>query len=399
MRIIPVEIIQDQYPSFQLPPSKSVYNRHRVLYHLAKEKMPFPTKGLPADCTHLDLALNSFDEDVYLGQGGTTLRFYLASRLLQNYQVKIQVDEQLKSRPIHPLLDSLEQLGLCIERGWPLHIKPAKKIGNKVFVNASDSSQFVSALALVGAFLENGLAIDWEENLASKSFFELTLRILSEWQIEYTVSKQSIHIKSGFKIPEQPSISGDWASASYVIMGAALRKQSVYLNNLVENTGQPDEELKTMLAPLGIKLKSLNRGMLAECTVEQMKLIQKDFTNCPDLAPTLCIWHLLKGIPIWFTGLNTLNKKESQRLNKLAELLKDMKLDFSVTADSLFCEVMNPTFPEKYEANTEGDHRLAMAFSDLCLKIPDLKLSEVQSVEKSYPQFWEEMRIWKIISK
>jgi len=398
-RIVPVELSPEKPPSIELPPSKSIYNRHRILYHLAKKPMPVQSSGLPADCRNLDLALSSLDEHVYLGQGGTSLRFYLASRLLEQKPVCVHIDEQLKSRPIEPLLDALEHLGLKMERGWPLKIEAAQKIGSDVSVNASASSQFVSALALVGAFMENSLVIKWTGHLPSRSFLHLTLDILEEWDISYTYYKDGLHIGTGYKVPKHIFIPGDWASASYAIMGAALRKQPVFIENLIENTGQPDERIKNFIAPLGVVLKAGERGMWVECSELPMDLTQMDFSNCPDLAPTFCIWHLIKGIPIWFTGLKTLNSKESQRLNKMAELLKDMQLEVRQSSDSLICEAMNPCFPERYVADTSGDHRLAMAFSELCLCIPHFSLSEVESVEKSFPNFWEQMSCWKIALK
>ena len=398
-RIVPVETNPAHLLSFELPVSKSTYNRHRMLHHLAGAKMPFVGAGLAADCRNLDLALNSTEEVVYLGQGGTTLRFYLASRLLSKNQIQIEVDEQLKTRPLKPLLDALEMLGLNVERTWPLLIKPGKGLKSKVHIPSVESSQFVSALALVGAFMENGITIEWTGELVSKSFLNLTLEVLKTWQISYEFEGQRLQIRPGFRLPDGIRMEGDWASASYVIMGAALRKQTICLKNLNENSGQPDEALKNMLAPLGVQLKGVGPGMQVECKSPESNLIQQNFSDCPDLAPTLCVWHLMQGIPIWFTGLQTLNSKESRRLDKMVELLKNMQLDVAVGKDHLYCPDMNPRFPERYCAETEGDHRLAMAFSDLCLRIPDFNLSEVESVDKSFPKFWEEMKPFKIISR
>jgi len=398
-RILPVEFNRDQRPSFQLPPSKSTYNRHRVLYHLAGQAMPYWIDGLPADCSNLNAALNSTDEAVYLGQGGTSLRFYLGSRILSQKPVQIDVDDQLKSRPLTQLLDALESLGLNIERGWPLKVKPNEIQNNKVKFHDPESSQFVTSLALAGAFMKKGITIEWTGAMASTSFLNLTLKILDTWQISYNIEANTLSVFPGFSTPANLHIDGDWASASYAIMGAALRQQSIHILNLTENTAQPDEHLKKMLEPLGVSLIAQKKGMRVESKKPETTLVKKDFSNCPDLAPTLCVWHLLQGIPIWFDGLSTLNSKESKRLDKMAELLKDMHLEFTTTKNSLYCATMNPIFPERYKAQTDGDHRLAMAFSDLCLKIPDFSLSEIESVDKSFPTFWEQMKVWKITAK
>jgi 3-phosphoshikimate 1-carboxyvinyltransferase len=399
IRISAVEFNPDHIPSFQLPPSKSTYNRHRILYHLAGKTMPYCTGGLPADCRNLDLALKSSDNDVYLGQGGTSLRFYLSSRLLSKNSVRIHVDDQLKSRPLNQLLDALESLGLIIERGWPLLIRTNQILNNKVCFHDLESSQFISSLALVGAFMNEGITIEWSGPLVSKSFLTLTLKILDSWQIRYILKDNELRIFPGFSTPNEIQIEGDWASSSYIIMGAALRQQTVKILNLKFNTDQPDENLRKMLPLLGVSLHPHQNGIQVESIKPEHVLIKKDFSNCPDLAPTLCVWHLMQGIPIWFSGLETLNLKESKRLDKLAELLRDMQLEFTTTQDSIYCPVMNPKFPERYTVHTAEDHRLAMALSDLCLKIPNLNLSEIISVDKSFPRYWDEMSVWKIASR
>lgn len=369
------------------------------MYHLAGTEMPFPNTNLPEDCQHLDLALNSNSQDVFLGQGGTSFRFFLATRLLSQESVRIHVDNQLKLRPIAPLLDALEELGLRIKRTWPLEVSPGLHFQSKVKIEVDQSSQFISSLALVGAFLKDGLFLEWTGEMVSKSFLQLTLDILKEWEISFELENNSLKISRGYHPPNKIEIEGDWASASYAIMGAAVRKQGIVIENLKENTQQPDETLKQMLPSMGVKLKAHFQGMTLEFNPPEKSLMEKNFSSCPDLAPTLCVWHILEGIPIYFTGLQTLNSKESKRLDKLAELLKDLQLDFKLTFDSLFCEQVTPKFPERYTVDTAGDHRLAMAFSDLCLRIPNLQLSEVDSVRKSFPNFWQEMSAWKIISK
>ncbi len=385
--------------SFRVPIAKSPYNRHRILCHLAGVPMPEEESTLPEDCQILNDALINKTESVYLGQGGTSLRFYLATRLLNPKPVSIEADEQLKRRPITPLIEALRKLGLEISDNWPLKVKPIHPPAQGIQIDASKSSQFISALALVAPFLKNGLDIEFVRPPASESFLQLTLSILKEWNVKFEYHPTALRIKAGFTPPQRISLTGDWSSASYLILGAALRNEAICIANLNLHSKQPDSALQNWLPFLGISIEEHPEGLIFTPTTPQASQLEMDFSTCPDLAPTLCVWNLMLGNTIDFKGLGTLNDKESKRLNALVSLLKDLKLNPIATMDTLFCDTKNAQFPSFYGAQSHGDHRLVMAFNDLSLRIPEFYLSEIHSVKKSFPDFWNQMSCWKVISK
>ncbi|MFZ9701328.1 MAG: 3-phosphoshikimate 1-carboxyvinyltransferase [Flavobacteriales bacterium] len=399
-----IRILDRQYqpldrPSFRVPVAKSPYNRHRILCHLASVRMPEEESNLPDDCRVLNDALSNNKGTVYLGQGGTSLRFYLATRLLEPNPVKIEVDEQLKKRPIKPLIVALRQLGLEFSDDWPLNVRRINLPAHFIQLDPSQSSQFISALALVAPFLENGLEIEFIRPPASESFLKLTLSILKEWNVSFDYQPLSLRIKAGHKPPSQLSLEGDWSSASYIILGAALRQQEIIITNLNLKSNQPDSALKNWLPKLGMSVEAHQNGLIFKPKKSKAAKLKLDFSTCPDLAPTLCIWHVMTGNTINFTGLGTLNDKESRRLDALISLLKDLNLNPRVKDDALFCVTENAVFPSSYVAESYGDHRLVMAFCDLSLRIPEFYLSETQSVTKSFPEYWKQMACWKIASK
>lgn len=399
IRILEQPRLHQSPTSFQVPVAKSPYNRHRILCHLAGVPMPKENGTLPDDCRTLNEALTNKTGNVYLGQGGTSLRFYLATRLLNPNPVAIEVDEQLKRRPILPLIEALRSLGLEISDHWPLLVRKIKKPSQCIRIDPSQSSQFISALALVAPFLKGGLEIEFVHQPASESFLQLTLSILKEWNVEFNHQPLSLKIKEGVTPPNQINLVGDWSSASYLILGAALRQQEICISNLDLNSKQPDSELKNWLPHLGISYEEQPNGLIFKPQKVKDTDLILDFSTCPDLAPTLCIWHIMMGKTIKFTGLQTLNSKESRRLDALTSLLKDLNLNPRVSQDSLFCITEKAKFPNSYMANSLGDHRLVMAFCDLSLRIPEFYLSETQSVTKSFPDYWNQMACWIKTSK
>ncbi len=166
----------------------------------------------------------------------------------------------------------------------------------------------------------------------------------------------------------------------------------IKLEGLKKNSYQGDAAQVSVWEKLGVKTIYNKKGMFIKYTGEKVKRLQQDFNNMPDLAQTFAVACAGLGIPFYFTGLETLKIKETDRISALiAELGKlGYRLyepqEGSLAWDGGFSEVN-----ENIEIETYKDHRMALAFAPLAMKLGEIKILNPDVVNKSYPEYWEDL--------
>jgi 3-phosphoshikimate 1-carboxyvinyltransferase len=331
---------------------------------------------------------------------GTAMRFLTAYFAAQDgFEVQLTGSSRMKERPIKILVDALNQLGAEItyfeKEGFPpLKIKGKKLTKNKVSLPANVSSQYISALLLIAPKLENGLELTLEGEITSVSYIKMTLALLNEIGVETSFAENKITVKPQSAIQNSKfTIESDWSSASYWYSIVALSEigTQITLSSFKENSLQGDFALVEIYKNFGVETVFNTNHMLLR-KVENLKpeTLNLKLNNSPDIAQTIAVTCFGLGISCHLTGLHTLKIKETDRLEALKIELTKLGAAISITNDSLILEQSENIKPN-IRISTYQDHRMAMAFAPLALKVPII-IENAEVVSKSYPTFWEDFK-------
>ena len=333
---------------------------------------------------------------------GTAMRFLAAFFAIQEgKEVVLTGSSRMKERPIKILVDALNELGAEItyeeNEGFPpIRIKGKKLTQNKVSLPANVSSQYISALLLIAPKLENGLELTLEGEITSVPYIKMTLALLNEIGVTTSFVGNIISVKPQFTIlNSQFTIESDWSSASYWYSIVALSEIGfqVTLSSYKENSLQGDSALIEIYKDFGVEttFNSDNSITIFKTKNCQLSIVNYQLNNCPDIAQTIAVTSFGLGIACDLTGLHTLKIKETDRLEALKIELTKLGAEISVTNDSLHLK-SSSGIKENISISTYQDHRMAMAFAPLALKVP-ITINQAEVVSKSYPDFWKDLKL------
>jgi 3-phosphoshikimate 1-carboxyvinyltransferase len=313
-------------------------------------------------------------------------------------EVVLTGSSRMQERPIKILVEALEQLGAVInyekEVGYPpIRINGQKITASKVNLAANVSSQYISALLLVASKLENGLELTLEGEITSIPYIKMTLALLNDLDVHTSFEGNVITVapKPAVETKEM-TVESDWSSASYYFSIAALADAaSITISSYKENSLQGDSALVSLYQAMGVESKF--NGNLLTLTKQanfNYQDVTFDLNNTPDIAQTIVVTCLGLGIGCHLTGLHTLKIKETDRLEALRIELTKLGANISVTNDSLTLVATKEINPNVTIA-TYNDHRMAMAFAPLALRVT-IFIENAEVVTKSYPDFWEDLK-------
>ena len=396
--------------TIKLPASKSISNRALIIHALSGSHV------LPenlSDCDDTEVIVQALQNNPYeinIKAAGTAMRFmtaYLATR--EGEEHVITGTERMKHRPIAVLVDALRRLGADItyvgEEGFPpLRIKGRKLEGGLLEVPGNISSQYVSALLMIGPMLSNGLTLHLMGDIISRPYIDLTLWMMREfgaaadWSDYETISVQPQPYKE-----RAYYIESDWSAASYWYEMMALSKQKddeVRLEGLMDGSKQGDSTVRYIFSLLGVKsiFGTTEEGVPTTVTLchsgRCVPRLEYDFMNAPDLAQTFVVCCCMLGVPFHFRGLSTLKIKETDRIEALKkEMLKLGYVVHDVNDSELYWNGEKLDHGDDAVAiDTYEDHRMAMAFAPAAFRLDSLRINNPQVVSKSYPSFWEDLR-------
>ncbi|WP_445713758.1 3-phosphoshikimate 1-carboxyvinyltransferase [Flavobacterium sp.] len=336
---------------------------------------------------------------------GTAMRFLTAFFAIQDEkEVVLTGSTRMKERPIKILVDALNQLGAEItyeeNEGFPpLRIKGKKLTENKVSLPANVSSQYISALLLIAPKLEKGLELTLEGEITSIPYIKMTLALLNEIGIKTYFENNLISVKSSEVVINSKliTVESDWSSASYWYSIVALSEigTQISLSSYKQNSLQGDSALIEIYKDFGVEttFNTDNSITIAKKQVHNSQLAthNSQLNNCPDIAQTIAVTCFGLGIGCYLFGLHTLKIKETDRLEALKVELIKLGADVMVTNESLHLKASN-LINKDIVIKTYQDHRMAMAFAPLALKVPII-IEDAEVVSKSYPTFWEDLKL------
>ena len=343
-------------------------------------------------------ALKSNSDTIDVHHAGTAMRFLTAFFAIQeNRKVIITGSNRMKERPIKILVDALCQLGADISylenEGYPpIKIKGKKLTQSKVTLAADVSSQYISALLLIAAKLENGLHLTLEGQITSVPYINMSLGLLQEVAIETTYINNVISVKPTASIATQRVIvESDWSSASYFYSIIALSDvgTQITLSNYKKNSLQGDSALSEIYKNFGVITDFQHNQIVLTKQTLNPEPLTLDLNNTPDIAQTIAVTAFGLGMACHLTGLHTLKIKETDRLEALKIELSKLGANITVSNESLKLEA-SKLIHSDIKIKTYQDHRMAMAFAPLALKVPII-IQDADVVSKSYPDFWSDL--------
>lgn len=351
------------------------------------------------DSEVMQKALIGNDEIVDIHHAGTAMRFLTAYFAVnEGREVVMTGSNRMQERPIKILVEALGQLGVKIsyekEEGYPpIRIKGKKVTASKVTLAANISSQYISALLLVASKLENGLELILEGEITSIPYIKMTLALLNDLDIQTSFEGNVIKVYPKAEVvSKEMVVESDWSSASYFFSLVALADAaSITLSSYKENSLQGDSALVAIYEEMGVKTTfEGNKMTLVKQPDFKLESVNFDLNNTPDIAQTIVVTCLGLGIGCHLTGLHTLKIKETDRLEALRIELTKLGANISVTNYSLTLG-LSDTINHNVKIATYNDHRMAMAFAPLALKVPII-IENAEVVSKSYPDFWNDLK-------
>ena len=402
--------------SIQLPASKSISNRALIIYALTGGEL------LPqnlSDCDDTEVIMRALEEmpmEINIKAAGTAMRFMTAFLAATEHGEHVLTGtERMKHRPIMILVDALRKLGATIsyegEDGFPpLRIKGQPLDGGQLDIAGNVSSQYISALLMIGPVLKKGLELHLTGEIISRPYIDLTLWMMREFgaDAEWTAIDTITVKPQPYKSRNYP-IENDWSAASYWYEMVALSEDEeaeVKLEGLMDGSRQGDSSVRYLFSLLGVKTKFASRKPGHPTTVtlsksgHRVSKLEYDFSGSPDLTQTFVVTCALLNIPFHFTGLRTLKIKETDRIEALKKEMRKMGYvihdDTDASNDSTRPDITLQWDGERCEPDasagidTYEDHRMAMAFAPAALLHP-ICINNPQVVSKSYPRFWDDL--------
>ena len=391
----PVQIPDAEIP---LPLSKSVSNRAMIIAALTPGmSLPDNVAGC-GDTRVLRSSLESSANSINVGSCGTAMRFltaYYASS--PGREVIIDGDERMRHRPIHALVDALRVQGADItymgQEGYPpLRISGKQLAGGKITVDATVSSQFISALLMVAPLGEQPLTLRLTGEVRSFSYIKMTLAMMERAGIECDLTMPEIHVPTGTYRPVDQSAERDWSAAAFWYEVCALTSGFISLPGLSDDSLQGDRACADIFARLGITTAFTPEGAEIAASPDIDGRLYADLSDNPDLAPAIAVTCALIGIPFHLSGLESLRIKECDRIAAVTTELA--KLGIMVHGDNYGMEWEREIrkVDEVPAFDVYADHRLAMALAPVAAYVPGIVINDVEAVNKSYPEFWDHMR-------
>ena len=332
------------------------------------------------------------------GLAGTTSRFVTALAALAATPVTIDGDPPLRARPMGELHDALAALGAGVNPGeaagrLPVTITGAIKRGGTVRLSGAVSSQFVTALMLIGPLLDTGLRIELTSPLVSAPYVRLTAAVMEAFGgPPVDVGDDHVDIAAGRYTGTRFAVEPDPSAASYPLSIAAVRGGAVTVAGLTPSSLQGDIIIVELLESMGCDVEIGERSVtVSRPTDRPLHGIDIDLAESSDLVPTIATIATTASTPTTIRGVGFIRAKESDRLGDLAGELARTGALVGETADGLRVDPVPGGAAGLRGAalHTHHDHRLAMAFAVLGTAVDGISIDVPEVVGKSWPGFWD----------
>ncbi len=399
-----------------VPGSKSIANRALVCAMLSNESSFI--SGVPSgDDARVVLdvirdsgrSISASNSEVAIGESstlkfpgivdaklaGTSSRFLTAVAALFTTTTIIDGEDALRGRPMADLHTALESLGAeVVHLGevdhLPVSVTRGKLSGGEIRIAGNVSSQFISALMLIGPKLDEGLVIHVDGPLVSRSYVDMTAEVMKAFGASVVVEETRISVANGAYIGRVYSIEPDYSSAAFPLVAVALREGEVVIPKLATALLQGDSQIVSILEIMGLSCVVVGDDISVSRPKGQPVLpLVMDMSNCSDLVPAVAVACCMASGESVLSGIGFIRNKESDRLGDLASELNRAGARVAVEDDGL--RIVGPCSFTPVVYQTHHDHRMAMALSLLALCASGSEIADPDVVTKSWPRFFSDM--------
>ncbi|MEI6019785.1 MAG: 3-phosphoshikimate 1-carboxyvinyltransferase [Bacteroidota bacterium] len=387
--------------------SKSLNNRLLMLKKVLQIKTELINESESDDTLNLKEALNQIETHgsatLNAQHAGTNMRFLTAYLAAFPGNWIITGSDRMLERPIGELVNALRQLGADIsylnKEGFPpLKIKGQLLSKSKCTINSSISSQYISALLLMSPLLQHGLELELTGEQVSKPYIQMTLALLRDFGQNFEIENNKICIqasKTPNNMPSQYFVESDWSSASYWYSLCAISNNAeIGIEQLFQNSLQADSVIKDILQEFGIQTTAYQNKIILKSGSTHINKFDYNFMVCPDIAQTLAVVCLAKGVEGHLRGLSTLKIKETNRLLAMKTELEKFGAQVEIDENSMHIYPKDPSTlaQQSFSINTYNDHRMALSFAPLAFICEAIYINHPEVVNKSYARYWEDLK-------
>lgn len=331
------------------------------------------------------------NDPIYLANSGTSMRLLTALAAIGQGTYTLTGSKRMQERPIKNLLEGLNQIGVkarAVNNNGcpPVMIQGEKQRGGVIELDCSISSQYLSALLLIGPCTTQGLDVKVSKGPVSKPYLDMTVEIMSQFNIAVNQQGYQSFKVAGNQIYQSGNyqVEPDCSQAGYFWAAGAITGKAVKVLGLSPDSLQGDVRLAEVFRQMGCYVKYDSDGILVKGG--DLKGVEVDMADMPDMVPTLAVTAAFASGTTIIKNVAHLKAKESDRLSAVATELGKMGIKVSLMDSGLIIEGGKP---KGAIINTYNDHRIAMSFGVAGLKIAGIKIKDENCVAKSFPNFWE----------
>jgi 3-phosphoshikimate 1-carboxyvinyltransferase len=411
--VIEIQTVKKVSGTVTVPGSKSYTNRALLIAALAEGVSRLEKPLVSDDTKFMIRALKGFgikveeepnafivsgkagklitpEEDIFVGNAGTAMRFLTTFAALAKGKVHLDGDERMRERPLADLLECLGQMGVkaipVYHNGCPpIDIESHGVPGGEVTLLGNKSSQYLTSLLLSAPYFKNDTSILIDGDLTSKSYADITLDIMKTFGVTAeNDSYQKFSVEAGQVYKSQTyKVEGDWSSASYFLAAAAITGGDITLSGVNPDSVQGDAQFPAVLEKMGCEVNKTADSL--QLIGSSLRGITINMNNMPDAVQTLAVIALFAKGETVIEGIGNLRIKETNRIEALANELGRLGAEVEAGEDFL---IIKPGEYQGAEIETYNDHRMAMSFAVAGLKISGVKIKNPKCVEKSFPDFF-----------
>ena len=352
---------------------------------------------------------------VNIHHSGTSARLLAALAAVQpldreGYSIELDGSARMRQRPMQELLEPLQALGARVESangflpilfrggvssGVSANISSLATPPRKVRVDATKSSQFLSALLLAAPLIEGGLDIETAGAIASRSYSDMTLAQMRAAGIRIEETERAgatLYRVEGAQTYSMPlyEVEGDYSSASYPLAAAAITGGDVVVRNVRRDSPQGDRAIVDILRDYGAEVEWLSGGGVRVRGAARRFGVERDMNACPDIVPTVAAMALFAETPSVLRNVEHLRYKESDRMSAVIENIAQLGGAARQEGDALIVEPKPEAELRPARIPTFDDHRMAMSFALVGLRVRGVQIEDPACVAKSYPEFWRD---------
>ncbi|MGE5604656.1 MAG: 3-phosphoshikimate 1-carboxyvinyltransferase [Bacteroidota bacterium] len=343
-------------------------------------------KGNNGIIPHRNAAIN-------VGSAGTAARFLTAFLAVSEGEYLVEASLQMAARPMKPLLDALKSIGAQFEflgrpDCLPFRVKGAASPDGAVTLEANISSQFLSALLIVGCLGKTGLEIKISGELAAKPYIEMTLRMMADFGVEVATDDfRKFKVAPQHYIGRDYPIEPDVSNACYFWAMAVLTGGSALVKEIPLDSLQGDIQFLGVLKQLGARIGDKKGGIYIEGPAGGVfPGIKADLGATPDQTMTLAALAPYASSPTIIRNVGLIKFHESNRIAAIINELKRMGIRAEELDDGI---MIHPGEPHSAEIETYDDHRMAMAFALTGLKTPGIRIKNPECTKKTFENYFE----------